>query len=149
MHFTSVSNNSRKIIQEAALTDPFFQHTKTDARKISELHESIDGVPGRVGSLDCIDIGWRLCPMAHKGHYQGLKGFPTVVLEAVADFNLWFWHPSFGYLESLNDINIWDQSLLLKAFLDGTFTKRIDFEYEINGIAFDKLFFLVDGIYPN
>jgi len=96
--------------------------TRATAKKLSDLHKSIDGVPGRIASLDCMHIGWRLCPMAHKGHYQGSKGFPTIVLEAAADYNLWFWHATFGYPGSLNDINIWDQSSLLKSFLDRTYT---------------------------
>jgi hypothetical protein len=39
---------------------------------------------------------------------------------------------------SLNDINIWDKSPLLKSFLDGSFTCNVNFQFEIDGIDFDK-----------
>jgi Plant transposon protein len=62
---------------------------------------------------------------------------------------LWIWHASFGYAGTLNDINIWEQSPLLNAFTDGTFTKCIDFEFTIGNTKFDKVWLLVDGIYPD
>ena len=69
-------------------------------------------------------------------------------MEAFADYNLWFWHHSFGWPGSLNDINIWNRSSLLKRFLDGSFADEVDFEFEIGGRVFNRLWLLVDGIYP-
>jgi hypothetical protein len=101
-----------------------------------------------LGSLDCMHVPWKNCPLAYQGQYtSGKQGHPTIILEAVADYNLWFWHVAFGFPGSLNDINVWDNSPLLKALLDGTFAS-IDFEFEIGGKVFNKLWFLVDGIYP-
>ncbi len=71
---------------------------------------------------------------------------PSIVLEAPC--NLWIWHASFGWAGSLNDINIWDRSPLLKSWLDGTFSLFTDFPFSIAGRTFEKLFVLVDGIYP-
>jgi Plant transposon protein len=68
--------------------------------------------------------------------------------KAYADYNMWIWHASFGYAGTLNDINIWEQSPLLNAFVDGSFTKEVDFEFSIGGVTFDKVWLLVDGIYP-
>jgi Plant transposon protein len=48
----------------------------------------------------------------------------------------------------LNDINIWDQSPLLRSFLNGTFERDTDFDFVINGKSFDMLWIMVDGIYP-
>jgi len=36
----------------------------------------------------------------------GKEGMPTLVLEAMSDFNLWIWHASFGFAGVLNDLNI-------------------------------------------
>jgi hypothetical protein len=47
----------------------------------------------------------------------------------------------------MNDINIWDSSMLHKALHDGTFEKN-DFSFVIGGETFNKLWFLTDGIYP-
>jgi Plant transposon protein len=86
--------------------------------------------------------------MAWHGQFKGKEKAPTIVLEAYADYNLWIWHSAFGYAGTLNDINIWEQSPLLKSFVDGTFSQFVDFEYNIGGETFTQLWLLVDGIYP-
>jgi len=57
----------------------------------------------------------------------------TLILEAVADYDLWLWHSCFYHPGLLKDINVWDKSPLLQEFLDGTFSEDVDFEFEING----------------
>jgi len=69
------------------------------------------------------------------------------VLEAMSDFNLWIWHAAFGFAGGLNDLNIWENSSLLDNMVSGAFS-TIDFPFEVGGWMFEKLFFLVDGIYP-
>ena len=123
-------------------------YTRADAQRVSALHEEHHGVPGMIGSLDCMHVGWRNCPVAWQGQKQGKEGHPTIVLEAMCDFNLWFWHVSFGWAGSLNDINIWEQSPLLKAFLDGSWQENVDFPFNIAGKTFSRLWIMVDGIYP-
>lgn len=121
--------------------------TATDAKRASDLHYRKHGIKGMIGSLDCMHVFWKNCPMALQGQYSGKEGSPTIVLEAMCDYNLWFWHASFGYAGTLNDINIWDNSPLLKMMVDGTMS-MMDFEFEIGGKIFSKLWILVDGIYP-
>ena len=123
-------------------------YNRPDAKRVSELHEFHHGVRGLLGSLDCMHWSWKNCPYAWKGQFQGKEKRPTVVLEAVVDFNLWIWHVSFGHAGSLNDINIWDKSPLLKSFMDGTFHEEVDFEFLLGGVVLNHLWFLVDGIYP-
>jgi hypothetical protein len=123
--------------------------TRADARRVSSLHEAEHGVQGMLGSLDCMHIYWNNCPVAWQGLQTGKSKKPSIVLEAFADYNLWFWHHSFGWPGSLNDINIWDRSCLLKSFLDSSFATNVDFEFEIGGTnVFSQLWLLVDGIYP-
>ena len=81
---------------------------RADARRVSEMHEAKHGVAGMIGSLDCMHVGWKNCPVAWQGSQMGKSGKPTIVLEAVADYNLWFWHSSFGWPGSLNVANIQD-----------------------------------------
>jgi hypothetical protein len=122
--------------------------TRSDARRLSALHKTVHGVVGMIGSLDCMQVGWKNCPAAWQGSKIGKSGKPTIVLEALADHNLWFWHHSFGWPGSLNDINIWNRSYLLKAFLDGSFANDVDFEFQIGDGVFHCLWVMVDGIYP-
>jgi hypothetical protein len=90
-------------------------------------------VPGMAGSLDCIHVGWHLCSVALPGQFEGKEQKPTLILEAVADNDLWLWHSCFNHPGSFNDINVWDKSPLLQEFLDGTFSEDVYFEFEING----------------
>ena len=45
------------------------------------------GFPGMLGSLDCMH--WKNCPTAWGGKYTGRSGSPTIILEVVADYDLW------------------------------------------------------------
>jgi hypothetical protein len=97
------------------------------------MHSYHHGVPGMVGSLDYMHVSWCLCPVALLGQFEGKEQKPTLILEAVADYDLWLWHSCFYHPGLLKDINVWDKSSLLQEFLDGTFSEDVDFEFEING----------------
>jgi Plant transposon protein len=84
---------------------------------------------------------------------QGLAGFiqrqrkkSTIVLEAISDYHLWFWHASFGYAGSLNDLNILNLSPFLSSLLDGSFIaiEKECIPCEIAGKSFESLYVCVD-----
>jgi len=86
--------------------------TKSDAKRIVQLHKDEHNIDGMLGSLDVTKIHWPSCPAAWKGQFEGKEGIPTIGLEAVADYNMWIWHSAFGFPGSLNDLNIWERSPL-------------------------------------
>ena len=59
-----------------------------------------------LGSLDCMHWKWKNCPTAWVGQYAGRSESPTIILEAVADYDLWIWHAYFGMPGTNNDINV-------------------------------------------
>jgi hypothetical protein len=120
----------------------------SDARRITELHQLQHGIDGMVGSLDCMYVSWKNCPVAWQGQFHGKEEYPTMVLEVMCNYNLYFWHHEFGLAGMLNDVSIWDMSGLHKAFMDGTWSEEIDFPFTINGELFQQLWVTVDGIYP-
>jgi hypothetical protein len=73
------------------------------------------------------------------GSQTGKAGKPTIVLEAFSDHNLWFLHHSLRWPGLLNDINIWNQSCLLKALLDGSFASDVDFEFTVGNKVFQLM----------
>jgi hypothetical protein len=128
------------------------QPTSIDLQRIEKLHNHQHGVPGMLGSLDCMHLIWKNCPKAWQGSFVGKEQKPSIVLEAVADYNLWFWHSFFGSGGSFNDLNILDVSNLLKMILNGVLDDLEQHSgavpYDIGNSTFNKLFYLVDGIYP-
>lgn len=141
-----------KLLTKEVTNSPFRKEyfksmTSSDARRVEAYHSTVHGVRGMIGSLDCSHVVWGNCPVAHHGQFQGKEGKPTLVVEAMVDHSLYVWHAVFGYCGTLNDLTIWDSSLLLQAMCDGTFDE-IDFQFTIGGEQFQKLWLLVDGIYP-
>jgi hypothetical protein len=129
--------------------------TPSDLRSVTALHKRVHGVDGMLGSLDCMHTYWKNCPVGWQGSFQGKdKGQSTVILEAVADHYLWFWHASYGYSGALNDINVLQLSPLMQRLCDGTFVSTevnsgvVPFDIGTFGLQFNHTFMLVDGIYP-
>ena len=126
--------------------------TSVDLQNLLNFHEIKHGKPGLFGSLDCMHVPWKNCPVAWQGSYKGAKKKPTIILEGLSDQHMWFWHTAFGYAGTLNDINILNLSPLVESWIDGTFEdveKAADnIPFTINGEVFHKAWVLVDGIYP-
>jgi hypothetical protein len=105
------------------------------------------GFPGMFASWDCKHFSWKNCPVPLAGQHKGKGQDKTLVLEAIADPDLYIWYSFFGKAGSLNDINILNKSSIVAAILNGSFNLQTR-PYTINGITRDWLYFLVDGIYP-
>ena len=110
---------------------------------------------GMFGLLDCIQTGWKNCAKAWQASSKTRKesGGPTVVLEALSDFILWFWHALFGYAGSLNDLNILNLSPFLESLVDGTFSELEKncgkTPYEVNGNIYHRFLCLLTGSTPH
>jgi hypothetical protein len=128
---------------------------KADHLRLPSLQELNDlsrrnglrGLPGCMGSIDCMHWNWTRCPMARKGMYQGKGGKASVVLEAIADMDLRIWHADFGTPGSVNDITITWRSPMVTAFANGSFPPA-GFTYTLQGRTGFRPYFLADGIYP-
>ena len=103
------------------------------------------GFPGMLGSLDCMKWRWKNCPSGWKGGFQGACGKPTIVLEAIASYDLHIWHAFIGMPGSNNDLNVLDASPILSECLDDDTSKV---EYEVKGQKYSHPYWLADGIYP-
>ena len=72
-----------------------------------------------LGSLDCMHWKSKNCPTAWAGQYACRSGSPTIILEVVADYDLWIWHVYFGMLGTNNDINVFMSSYLFSNLAQG------------------------------
>ena len=136
---------------KAIYTDEYLRlPTAADIKNILNCHYYQHGINGMFGSLDCMHTVWKNCPVGWQGSYQGAKGKPTIVLEAICDYQMWFWHAAFGYVGTMNDKTILDLSPFLEGLVDGTFVnnEKESMPYQVGKEKFDQSFILVDGIYP-
>ncbi|XP_076931510.1 uncharacterized protein LOC143596691 [Bidens hawaiensis] len=103
------------------------------------------GFPGMLGSIDCMHWKWKNCPTAWKGMYSGHIREPTIILEAVASYDLWIWHAFFGMPGSHNDINVLERSFIFMELAQG---RAPPVNYTVNGNDYTMGYYLADGIYP-
>ena len=110
------------------------------------LHKGEErGFPGMIGSIDCMHWEWKNCPTSWKGMYSRGTDKPTIVLEAVASYDLWIWHAFFGAPGTMNDLNILDRSPVFDDIINGI---APEVNYNVNGREYDLAYYLTDGIYP-
>jgi len=76
-----------------------------------------------------------------KGNYE----VSTLILEVVASHDLWIWHDFFGYLGSINDLNVPYRSPFFQELYEGWSPKC---EYMVNGRKYNIGYYLSDSIYP-
>jgi hypothetical protein len=86
-----------------SISNPIFQKkffsffTPSDARRVEALHFNQQNIHGMLGSLDYSHLVWGNCPVAYHGQFQGKEGKPMIVVEGLADHNLYAWHALFSY----------------------------------------------------
>ena len=63
---------------------------KPNSENIARLlaHGKRQGFPGMLGSIDCMHWKWKNCPTVWKCQYCGHIREPTIILEAVASYDL-------------------------------------------------------------
>ncbi len=115
--------------------------TQDDLQRLLDVN-AWRGFPGMLGSLDCMQWVWKNCPAAWCGQFTRKKKEPTIVLEAVASYDLWIWQAFFGMPSSNNDINILDQSPLFADLAEG---RAPEVQYSINGHEYKMGYYLADG----
>ncbi|KAL0863848.1 hypothetical protein Bca101_042966 [Brassica carinata] len=125
--------------------DEYLRRPRTeDLQRLLHIGDLL-GFPGMIGSIDCMHWEWKNCPTAWKGQYTRGSGKPTIVLEAVASYDLWIWHAFFGAPGTLNDINVLDRSPVFDDIING---QAPQVNFSVNGNEYDLAYYLIDGIYP-
>ena len=130
-----------EVFEEEYLRRP----NEADVKRLLKINEN-RGFPGMLGSVDCMHWTWKNCPTAFHGQFTGKEKVPTIILEAVASYDLWIWHAFFGLPGSLNDINVLDRSDLFQQYTENT---GPEVKFTLQNEEFNMGYYLGDGIYPN
>jgi len=119
--------------------------TQTDVDRLLAVAEACD-FPGMLRSIDCMHWEWKNCPSGWKGEFvKGNYKVLTLILDAVAFYDLWIWHAFFECPGSINDLQVLDRSPVFQELYEGRFPKC---EYVVNGRKYNIGYYLSDGIYP-
>jgi hypothetical protein len=141
-----------KAVKQVYIAEYLRCPTAEDLTKIIQLHNNVHQTEGLLGSLDCTHTYWKNCPKAWHGSFKGKEKKPSIVLEALADHHLFFWHVSYGCTGNLNDITIFSLSPLFERMIDGSLhdieRSSGSVPFKVLEEEFTKVFLLVDGIYP-
>ena len=120
--------------------------SETDIHKLYDAHSMVHKIPGMLGSIDCMHWEWKNCPKEWQGQFhRGDKKFPTIMLEAVASYDLWIWHAFFGVACANNDLTVLYNSPLFDDLIDDVADVV---PFEVFGRKFKHGYYLADGIYP-
>ena len=84
--------------------------------------------------------------MPWQGQFQDRNGHRSVIAEAIAGHDMYFWHAFVGCPGSLNDLNVMGVSSLCGTYMRSAAATT---KYMIGDTEFEGCFFLADGIYPN
>nr|GEV67763.1 hypothetical protein [Tanacetum cinerariifolium] len=138
--------NFNKCIISLYMAEYLRKPTLEDVENVYNKHLTAHGFSGMLRSIDCMHREWKNCPVSWQGQYgRGDKKYPIIMLEAVASQDLWIWHAFFGVAGANNDINVLDNFLLFDDLLNDTAPVL---PYVVNGVGYEKGYYLADGIYP-
>ncbi|KAI3776682.1 hypothetical protein L1987_46470 [Smallanthus sonchifolius] len=120
--------------------------TSHDVAFLYNAHEEKHGIPGILGSIDCTHFVWRMCSTRLHGQYiRSDHQYTTIMLEAMASNDLWFWHVFCGPPGSNNDINVLQKSPIFTNEQLGTAPKC---SFHVNGREYKHVYYHTEGIYP-
>jgi hypothetical protein len=116
-------------------------------QKVTEEYAA-RGLPGCVGSVDCVHIGWDRCPTQYKNMYTGKEGYPSVAYEVICTTRKFIQSVSCGHPGSRNDNHIAKIDRSVMQFMDknGWLNSKVWHTFGENGRkSFFGAYLICDG----
>jgi Plant transposon protein len=95
------------IANMSSMKDDFIFMPNDEERFLQVVGEySARGLPGCVGSVDCVHVAWDKCPSQYMHMYKGKEGFPSIAYEVICTARKFIQSVSVGHPGSRNDKHI-------------------------------------------
>jgi Plant transposon protein len=148
VHRVFFHNMSEKL---ASLFDRFcgYPTTEDDIQHVLNQYSAI-GLPGCIGSADCVHIGWDRCPAGLRSIGCGKEGYPTLAYEVVVDHHRRIISVTKSFFGSFNDKTI----VQFDGFIQAIHKKELygNIEFKLNDVdgterTVKGLYLISDGGY--
>jgi hypothetical protein len=96
----------------------FMPHEQLALDFVTEVYSSM-GLPGCVGSVDCVHIGWDMCPVQFTSMYKGKEKYPSIAYEVICTSRKFIQSVSSGHPGARNDKHIVRTNDSVMQLLDG------------------------------
>ena len=112
------------------------------------------GLPGCIGSTDCVHFGWDRCPAGERSQHKGKEGFPTLSQDVTVDRNKKIISCTAGHPGARNDKTIVKFDEFITKINDGNLYKDEEFQVytDVDGTlsrtSLKGLYVACDGGYP-
>lgn len=108
------------------------------------------GLPGCVGSTDCVHVRWERCPAGIRSNHKGKEGYATLSYEVTVDHQKKIIAATIGHPGCRNDKTIVKFDGFVTAIHDGKIYKDVPFNMvDCKGVVREEkgLYLIVDGGY--
>jgi hypothetical protein len=108
------------------------------------------GLPGALGSTDCVHVRWEMCPAGEFSLHKGKEGYATLVYEVTVDHHRKIMAVTRGFPGTMNDKTVVRFDGFVTSIRDKKAYAEVTFELlDKNGIAHLQkgVYLIVDGGY--
>ena len=108
------------------------------------------GLPGCIGSMDCVHIRWEHCLAGGRSGHKGKEGYPTLSYEVTVDHSKRIMAVTQGHPGARNDKTIVKFDCFVTSLHDGKLYNDVTFDLlDKDGVAKQQkgLYLIVDGGY--
>ena len=133
------------------LWDKFCSPPKTDAEieRTMGIYKRV-GLPGAIGSTDCVHIRWERCPAGDRFHHKGKEGFTTLSYELTCDHTSKIIAVTKGHPGARNDKTIVLFNGFVSSIHSGELYKDVKLKLkDLKGVEYEEkgAYLIVDGGY--
>ena len=128
----------------------YMPHEQLELDFVTDEYKAM-GLPGCVGSVDCVHIGWDQCPVQCTSMYKGKEGYPSISYEVICTSRKFIQSVSAGHPGARNDKHIVRTDNSVMQLLDGNswLNSRSWESMDPNGVrkVTKGLYLICDGVY--